>query len=111
MVIEEVKEVLLKYKVHEDKIENILKEKQINKSGIKTLHVEGLSAQTRLLTLEEAKERNSQLIKELEFVKGNLRSKSIFSPMELQWGKVREQYQNNPSLPIITWHCHLPVFI
>ncbi|XP_066249355.1 uncharacterized protein [Euwallacea similis] len=108
MVIAEVEEVILKYRKEEEKVDNILK-LGFRKVGGNNTDAE--TVQGPKLSTDQAKARNRQILKELETVKGNLRSKSIFSPTELQWEKVCGVYQQNPSLPIETWHCHMPVFV
>ncbi|XP_050311171.1 uncharacterized protein LOC126746815 [Anthonomus grandis grandis] len=109
MVIPEVEEILIKYKPQEEKINEILQIKNSAKHGLFMSSVE--LVQRPKLSPEEARDRNRQIMKEIEFVKGNLRSKSIFSPSELQWEKVCDNYQKNPSLPVTTWHCRRPVFV
>ncbi|XP_030754274.1 uncharacterized protein LOC115881054 [Sitophilus oryzae] len=109
MVIPEVEEVLIKYKKQEEKIQSILKTDNTTKQDASLSHLN--KSQPIRISFEEAQIRNKQILKELEFVKGNLRSKAIFSPTELQWEKVCQDYQKNPSLPVKTWHCHLPVFV
>ncbi|CAG9763222.1 unnamed protein product [Ceutorhynchus assimilis] len=106
MVIPEVEEILIKYKSQEEKIENVLHKSWKDGTSGSVTNIDG-----SILSLAEAEKRNQQILKELEFVKGNLRSKSIFSPTEVQWEKLCEQYKNNPALPVKTWHCHLPVFV
>ncbi|XP_066139496.1 uncharacterized protein [Euwallacea fornicatus] len=108
MVIAEVEEVILKYRKEEEKVDNILKLGNRKVAG-KNTYAEVV--QSPKLSPDQAKVRNRQILKELETVKGNLRSKSIFSPTELQWEKVCGVYQQSPSLPIETWHCHMSVFV
>lgn len=108
MISEEVKQILLKYQKSENQINDCLQqteieiEDKINKCGLSS---------KQSLTLEEAQKRNKDLLKNLETVKGNLRSKAIYSPSELQWDFVCKQYQTSPSLPITSWRCHVSVFV
>lgn len=62
------------------------------------------------LCYEEVKERNKQILKNLETVKGNLRSKAIFSPIELQWEIICKRYREEPALPVTTWRCNIPSY-
>lgn len=64
---------------------------------------------SKYLRYEEVKERNKQVLKNLETVKGNLRSKAIFSPTELQWELICKRYQEEPALPVTIWRCNIPV--
>ncbi|XP_048520057.1 uncharacterized protein LOC109544438 [Dendroctonus ponderosae] len=109
MVISEVEEVFIRYRAQENKIDNILRNN--DEAATKATDINFTNLQTQNISADEAKTRNTQILKELEFIKGNLRSKSIFSPTELHWEKVCEKYQNNPSLSVTTWHCHVPVFV
>ncbi|KAF7265845.1 hypothetical protein GWI33_020915 [Rhynchophorus ferrugineus] len=99
MPILEVEEILVKYKKQEEQIETVLRTECIRDSLLNKDPKVGCLR----LTIQETRNRNKLILKEQEVVKGNLRSKAIFSPMELQWEKVFNEYQINPSLPIITW--------
>lgn len=68
-------------------------------------------AQKDFPSFEEAKQRNKSLLKDLETVKGNLRSKAIFSPAEMEWENICKRYQDEPSLPVKTWKCNIPIFV
>nr|CAH7718041.1 unnamed protein product [Callosobruchus chinensis] len=60
---------------------------------------------------DDAKRRNKQLLKELETVKANLRSKAIYSPTEIHWKRISENYKADPALTVKTWRCYLPVYV
>ncbi|CAH1970850.1 unnamed protein product [Acanthoscelides obtectus] len=103
----EVKEILLKYKNEESRIDEKLKFGS-NKQYIKERNnVEEDNIPSR----EEVKRRNSQLLKELETVKANLRSKAIYSPTEIHWKHISDNYKADPALPVKTWRCYLPVYV
>lgn len=67
--------------------------------------------QNKFPSFEEAKERNKTILKDLETVKGNLRSKAIFSPTEMQWETICKRYQDEPALVVSSWRCNLPIFV
>ncbi|XP_060522534.1 uncharacterized protein LOC132699703 [Cylas formicarius] len=110
MVLPEVQEIFLKYKSQEEKIDSILCSRKFPYESSGNPSFENGNVQLTL-SLQQAQQRNRELMKELETVKGNLRSKAIFSPSELQWEKVSKEYASIKSLPITTWRCHLPVFV
>ncbi|CAH1115805.1 unnamed protein product [Psylliodes chrysocephalus] len=111
MPIAEIHEVLLKYDKDEDKIDTKLKKthQDILCDGLKFKNSEVCIKNT--FTYEEAVKRNRMLINELEIVKGNIRSKSIYSPSEMQWKKICENYKANPSLVVSSWKCINPVYV
>ncbi|CAH0564661.1 unnamed protein product [Brassicogethes aeneus] len=111
MPIYEIEEILNKYKKDEDLIEQKIKEKNLVGAIENNEKKTEILGNTEILTSQEAVERNSMLLKELETVKGNLRSKAIFSPSELQWEKICKKYQEKPALPVKTWKCHLPYYV
>ncbi|GLV42827.1 hypothetical protein CBL_03567 [Carabus blaptoides fortunei] len=106
---EEITVMLNKYNKEESLLDELLNEKISSKQNITGEE----SPEKKLvdITLEEAVKRNKELIQELELAKGRLRSKAIFSPMEIQWDCVCRKYQDTPALAVTTWKCHLPVFV
>ncbi|KAF2878737.1 hypothetical protein ILUMI_27431 [Ignelater luminosus] len=109
MSLEEVKQILLKYQKEENRINELLqqndslKEKQSNKKAHEH--------KNNYLSVEDVIKRNRSILKELETVKGNLRSKAIYSPCEMQWDIICKRYQAAPSLPVTSWRCHVHVFV
>ncbi|XP_018577365.1 uncharacterized protein LOC108915728 [Anoplophora glabripennis] len=110
MPISEIEDVFAKYRKQEEIINS-----KINQTDGRHVRTEdnGQVLQDKLYSksLGQAKERNRLILKNLETVKGNLRSKAIYSPSEIQWKKIQENYRAEPSLPINRWRCHLPVVV
>ncbi|XP_044252390.1 uncharacterized protein LOC123003596 [Tribolium madens] len=107
-VVPEVEEILNKYKQEEEKIETLFQDIE-KREKCKNSNVDAKNR--KFLSLEEAKERNKTILRDLETVKGNLRSKAIFSPTEMQWEEICKRYQDEPSLVVTTWRCNLPIFV
>ncbi|RZC40748.1 hypothetical protein BDFB_006211 [Asbolus verrucosus] len=108
MPLPEIEEILAKYKDEEEKVDDLFK--QIEKQD--DAKDEGDEGQkSKFLSYEEAKERNKAILRDLETVKGNLRSKAIFSPTEMQWERICKRYQEEPALPVTTWRCNMPIFV
>ncbi|XP_017779305.1 PREDICTED: uncharacterized protein LOC108564717 [Nicrophorus vespilloides] len=110
MTLEQVQEIVRKYGGEEAKIEKLLQEKELEEKTAKEKKLSMVESKTRT-SFDEIVKRNRQILKDLEVVKGNLRSKAIFSPSEMQWERICENYRENPSLPVTTYRCHLPVFV
>ncbi|KAJ3645376.1 hypothetical protein Zmor_023042 [Zophobas morio] len=108
MPLPEVEQILQKYKQEEEKVDILFK--QIEKKD-ESRSVDEEDKHRQFVSFEEAKERNKNLLKDLETVKGNLRSKAIFSPTEMQWETICKHYQDEPSLPVTTWKCNVPIFV
>jgi hypothetical protein len=123
MPLPEVEEILKKYQQQEQKVDNLFQNRLfscfcMHESGIccfseKQEHNRvGNNNKTRKFpSFEAAKERNKTVLRDLETVKGNLRSKAIFSPTEMQWEAICKRYQEEPSLPVTTWRCNIPIFV
>ncbi|XP_056640022.1 uncharacterized protein LOC130447302 [Diorhabda sublineata] len=106
MPLADVEKALLKYEKDEEKIDKKLQEIKSDKN----LNVKK-SEFTSINTLDRAVKRNKEFINELEVIKGNLRSKAIYSPTEMQWKRICENYKVEPSLPVTTWKCISPIFV
>ncbi|XP_044758205.1 uncharacterized protein LOC123316280 isoform X1 [Coccinella septempunctata] len=106
MPLPEIEEILQRFRTKEEKVETLLKEKSGSLDKSKENQKEKI-----FLSCEDVKKRNRNLMKDFEAVKGRLRSKAIFCPAEVQWENACREYQTNPSLPITTWKCQLPVFV
>lgn len=50
-------------------------------------------------------------LQELKAIKSNLRSKAIYSPVEMRWEEICKNYLESPTLPVTSWKCRLPVFV
>ncbi|KAJ8911149.1 hypothetical protein NQ315_008334 [Exocentrus adspersus] len=110
MPISEVEEILTKYRKKEDSVNSKFSQKNQQWSVYKTnedIHVLQ-SNNTETIGTSQAKERNKLILKNLEIVKGNLRSKAIYSPSEMQCKKIQENYKAQPSLIPNKWKCNLP---
>ncbi|EFA09031.1 hypothetical protein TcasGA2_TC006744 [Tribolium castaneum] len=108
MPLVEIEEILNKYKQEEEKVETLfqdIEKREEQKSGNEDVKKQ------KFLSLNEVKERNKNILKDLETVKGSLRSKAIFSPTEMQWEDICKRYQDEPSLVVTTWRCNLPIFV
>ncbi|XP_050508128.1 uncharacterized protein LOC126885576 [Diabrotica virgifera virgifera] len=111
MPIAEVEAALRKFKKDEATINCKLKTIDDSRERIVLKNFESFSRIQSVLTEEEAVKRNKALVSELETVKGNLRSKAIYSPLEMQWKKICENYKADQALPVTTWKCVSPVFV
>nr|CAI5853890.1 unnamed protein product [Callosobruchus analis] len=105
--IHEVEEVLLKYNKEENDIEQNFKFRPVKQQAKDNDSTE----KDEILSKDDAKRRNKQLLKELETVKANLRSKAIYSPTEIHWKRISENYKADPALTVKTWRCYLPVYV
>ncbi|KAL3274308.1 hypothetical protein HHI36_015711 [Cryptolaemus montrouzieri] len=108
MPIPEIEEILQKYKNEEDRVEKLLNEKF--STGVQCKG-DPLEKKNQFLSFHEVKERNRMLLQDFEAAKGRLRSKAIYCPTESNWGKACRYYQENPSLPVTTWKCRVPVYV
>ncbi|KAK9887844.1 hypothetical protein WA026_000153 [Henosepilachna vigintioctopunctata] len=108
MPLPEVEEILQKYRTEEEKTEKLLKNKCSDEERSKATSLE---KRDEFPPLMKIKERNKNFLTELEATKGRLRSKAIFCPTEIQWLNTLSKYHENPSLPVTTWKCHLPIFV
>ncbi|XP_055918107.1 uncharacterized protein LOC129950255 [Eupeodes corollae] len=100
--IDPIKEILMKYSTIEEHLDKRLQEMKQEELKSKILHDEDNDKSSqepyKLLNLEEAKIRNSNLIKSLEISKARLRSRSTFSPVEQILQQAIENYRKNPAL-------------
>ncbi|XP_055837658.1 uncharacterized protein LOC129906053 [Episyrphus balteatus] len=99
--IDEIKEILIKYSTAEELLDKKLQE--IKQEELKSKINDDCSDKSsqepcKLLNLEEAKLRNSNLIKSLEISKARLRSRSTFSPVEQILQQAIHNYRKKPAL-------------
>ncbi|CAH1376211.1 hypothetical protein MTP99_017580 [Tenebrio molitor] len=107
MPLPEVEEILKKYQQQEQKVDNLFQNSEKQEHN----RVGNNNKTRKFPSFEAAKERNKTVLRDLETVKGNLRSKAIFSPTEMQWEAICKRYQEEPSLPVTTWRCNIPIFV
>lgn len=63
------------------------------------------------IKIEDVRARNKQILLELENAKANLRSKAIFSPSEMQWQRIYQNYNQVRSMPVTTYKCHNAIYV
>ncbi|KAK4874410.1 hypothetical protein RN001_013770 [Aquatica leii] len=108
MLDEEVTKILSKYQKQESDINELL---QKNAGNSQNCSEEPNKLNKQFPNLDDAVKRNRAVLKELETVKGTLRSKAIYSPSEMQWDAIYKQYQASPALPITSWKCHMSTYV
>lgn len=99
--IDEIKEILFKYSTAKELLDKKLQEITQDEQKLKTYEEtndDNLQEHGKLLNLEEAKIRNSNLIKSLEISKARLRSRSTFSPVEQILQQAIQNFRKKPAL-------------